>query len=47
MDGKLPGGTFEEVLALTCDGCKAVAAFMREALLEHTKRLAAARGGGL
>lgn len=36
--------TFETVLQLACDGCKAVAGAMRTALLEHTKRLATARG---
>jgi exosome complex component RRP41 len=44
MDNKLPVDTFTGVMQLALDGCKAVATFMREALLEHTKRLAMATG---
>lgn len=35
-----------QVLGLAVAGCKAVAAFMRERLLEHTQALAAARAAG-
>lgn len=44
MDSRLPQETFEAVMALACDGCKAISQVMRTALLEHTKRLATARG---
>lgn len=42
MDGRLPDSTFEEVVALAQDGCRAVAAVMRTELLKHTKRHALA-----
>ncbi len=41
---RLPLDTFEAVLNLAQDGCRAVAAFMRQKLLEHTRKLAMARG---
>lgn len=44
MDSRLPLDTFETVLQLAKEGCLAIAKTMREALLLHTKRLAAARG---
>jgi exosome complex component RRP41 len=43
-DGRLPADKFEEVVTLAKQGCLAVAGFMRTQLLEHTKRLSAARG---
>ena len=42
-DNRLAIETFEEVMGLAIAGCKAVAAFMREQLLEHTQHLALAR----
>lgn len=36
-DSRLPMETFEEVMGLATQGCKAVASFMRESLLEHVK----------
>ncbi|CAI5506886.1 unnamed protein product [Closterium sp. Naga37s-1] len=44
MDAKLPMDTFEEVVKLAVTGCKAIAHRMRQVLLEHTERLALARG---
>ncbi|GAQ84546.1 3'-5'-exoribonuclease family protein [Klebsormidium nitens] len=44
MDSKLPLDTFEAVLGLAMDGCKAIAAHMRQALLEHTRKQAVVRG---
>ncbi|KAF5828533.1 exoribonuclease PH component of the exosome [Dunaliella salina] len=44
MDSRLPMDTFEAVLNLAQDGCRAVASFMRQRLLEHTRKLAMARG---
>ncbi|KAL6756870.1 ribosomal protein S5 domain 2-type protein [Haematococcus lacustris] len=44
MDSRLPLATFESVLVLAQDGCRAVAGFMREQLLAHTQRLGMARG---
>ena len=44
MDNRLPLDTFESVVELAIEGCEAVAKFMREHLLEHTKMLANARG---
>ena len=41
---RLPIDTFETVVGLAQDGCKAIAEFMREKLLEHTKRLSLAKG---
>ncbi|GAB4815311.1 hypothetical protein N2152v2_002357 [Parachlorella kessleri] len=42
-DNRLAIETFEEVMGLAIAGCKAVSAFMRERLLEHTQHLALAR----
>ncbi|PUZ64830.1 hypothetical protein GQ55_3G174200 [Panicum hallii var. hallii] len=39
MDAKLPMDTFEDVMGLSIDGCKANATYIREVLLENTKRL--------
>ena len=36
--------TFEMVVGLAQEGCKAIAGFMKEKLLEHTKRLSLAKG---
>ena len=44
MDNRLSLDTFESVVELAMDGCKIIANFMREHLLEHTRRLANARG---
>mmetsp|Transcript_11236 Transcript_11236/g.24209 ORF Transcript_11236/g.24209 Transcript_11236/m.24209 type:complete len:245 (-) Transcript_11236:302-1036(-) len=44
MDNRLPVETFEKVLNLAQEGCRAIAGYMRGVLLEHTKRLATARG---
>ncbi|GIL81470.1 hypothetical protein Vretimale_1022 [Volvox reticuliferus] len=44
MDNRLPMDTFETVVDLARDGCRAISGVMRNALLEHTKRLAVARG---
>lgn len=44
MDAKLPMEMFENVFDLGAKGCKAVAQYMREILLENTKELAFARG---
>jgi exosome complex component RRP41 len=44
MDSKLPLDVLESVMQLGADGCRAVAAFMREQLLEATKRRALALG---
>eukprot|EP00850_Spirogloea_muscicola_P021013 SM000233S07984 [mRNA] locus=s233:108772:110998:+ [translate_table: standard] len=44
MDSKLALDLFEKVLELAILGCKAVAAHMREAMLERTQQLAAVRG---
>eukprot|EP00850_Spirogloea_muscicola_P012453 SM000080S22968 [mRNA] locus=s80:475771:477276:+ [translate_table: standard] len=44
MDSKLASDLFEKVLELAILGCKAVAAHMREAMLERTQQLAAVRG---
>ena len=44
MDNRLPLDTFESVVQLAMDGCKSIASFMRDHLLEHTQRLANARG---
>jgi hypothetical protein len=41
---RLPLATFEQVLEMAQDGCRRVAEFMRSQLMEHTKRLGAARG---
>ena len=47
MLSRLPIETFETVVGLAQEGCKAIAGFMRTKLLEHTTRLSLARGGGL
>ncbi|GJP35924.1 hypothetical protein CLOM_g4447 [Closterium sp. NIES-68] len=44
MDAKLQMETFEEVVKLAVTGCKAIAHRMRQVLMEHTERLALARG---
>ncbi|PNH08272.1 putative exosome complex exonuclease 1 [Tetrabaena socialis] len=44
MDARLAVETFQTVLELARDGCHAISEVMRRALLEHTKRLAVARG---
>lgn len=44
MDNRLPLETFQSVVELAMKGCKAIASFMREELLEHTRLLAGARG---
>mmetsp|Transcript_11432 Transcript_11432/g.20163 ORF Transcript_11432/g.20163 Transcript_11432/m.20163 type:complete len:245 (-) Transcript_11432:375-1109(-) len=43
-DSRLPVETFETVMKLASEGCRTVSGFMREKLLEHTQRLADARG---
>lgn len=44
MDAKLPMDTFENVMGLAIEGCKAIATHIREVLLENTKRLECQRG---
>ncbi|XP_073277304.1 exosome complex component RRP41 homolog [Primulina huaijiensis] len=44
MDSKLPIDTFDNVMQLAIEGCKAVASYIREVLLEHTKGLELRRG---
>ncbi|XP_021748481.1 exosome complex component RRP41 homolog [Chenopodium quinoa] len=44
MDSKLPLDTFETVMQLATEGCKAVANYIREILLENTKQLQYRRG---
>ncbi|KAL6848959.1 hypothetical protein ACP4OV_021542 [Aristida adscensionis] len=44
MDAKLPMDTFEYVMELAIEGCKAIATYIREVLLENTKRLESQRG---
>ncbi|GFS38750.1 3'-5'-exoribonuclease family protein [Actinidia rufa] len=44
MDAKLPMDTFENVMQLAIEGCKAVATYIREVLLENTKQLEYRRG---
>ncbi|KAK4483511.1 hypothetical protein RD792_010708 [Penstemon davidsonii] len=44
MDAKLAMDTFENVMQLATEGCKAVATYIREILLEHTKQLEFRRG---
>lgn len=44
MDNRLPADTFETVLQLALTGCRAVAEHLRATLLEHTRKLATARG---
>lgn len=42
-DNRISIETFEEVVGLVSEGCRAVAAFMREALVEHISLLAASQ----
>ncbi|KAL6218419.1 hypothetical protein ACLB2K_011633 [Fragaria x ananassa] len=44
MDAKLSLDTFETVMQLAIEGCKAVADYIREILLENTKQLEYRRG---
>jgi len=44
MDAKLPIDTFENVMGLAIEGCKAIATYIREVLLENTKKLECQRG---
>ncbi|CAD6343127.1 unnamed protein product [Miscanthus lutarioriparius] len=44
MDAKLPMDTFENVMGLAIEGCKAIASYIREVLLENTKKLECQRG---
>ncbi|KAL0464880.1 UNVERIFIED_CONTAM: Exosome complex component RRP41 [Sesamum latifolium] len=44
MDSKLQLDTFENVMQLAIEGCKAVASYIREILLENTKQLESRRG---
>uniref|UniRef100_A0A2N9F4Z1 Uncharacterized protein n=1 Tax=Fagus sylvatica TaxID=28930 RepID=A0A2N9F4Z1_FAGSY len=44
MDSKLPIDIFENVMQLAIEGCKAVAKYIREILLENTKQLEYRRG---
>ncbi|KAG8066590.1 hypothetical protein GUJ93_ZPchr0004g40371 [Zizania palustris] len=44
MDAKLPMDTFENVMELAIEGCKAIANYIREVLLENTKQLECQRG---
>ncbi|GFP91947.1 exosome complex component rrp41 [Phtheirospermum japonicum] len=44
MDAKLQMDTFENVMQLATEGCKAVASYIREILLENTKELESRRG---
>lgn len=44
MDAKLPIDIFENVMQLAIEGCKAVANYIREILLENTKKLEFRRG---
>ncbi|XWS76920.1 hypothetical protein CRYUN_Cryun01aG0218900 [Craigia yunnanensis] len=44
MDAKLPVDIFENVMGLAIEGCKAVANYIREVLLENTKQLEYHRG---
>ncbi|GAX81482.1 hypothetical protein CEUSTIGMA_g8911.t1 [Chlamydomonas eustigma] len=46
MDNRLPIDTFEAVVALAQEGCRAIAQYMQGILLEHTKRLSIAKGVG-
>ncbi|RCV46538.1 hypothetical protein SETIT_9G539600v2 [Setaria italica] len=39
MDAKLPMDTFENVMGLATEGCKAIATYILEVLLENTKRV--------
>lgn len=44
MDNKMSRDDFQKVLELGIEGCRAVGQFMRTTMLEHTRRLANARG---
>uniref|UniRef100_A0A7N0RCP5 Exosome complex component RRP41 homolog n=1 Tax=Kalanchoe fedtschenkoi TaxID=63787 RepID=A0A7N0RCP5_KALFE len=44
MDAKLPIDTFENVMQLATEGCKAIANYIREVLQENTKQLESRRG---
>ncbi|XVF73076.1 hypothetical protein PTKIN_Ptkin12aG0172200 [Pterospermum kingtungense] len=44
MDAKLPVDIFENVMGLAIEGCKAVANYIREVLLENTKQMEYRRG---
>ncbi|PKU62261.1 exosome complex component RRP41 homolog [Dendrobium catenatum] len=44
MDAKLPVDMFTDVLQLAIEGCKAIANYIREVLLENTKKLECMRG---
>ncbi|KAM1070379.1 hypothetical protein ACFX13_002226 [Malus domestica] len=44
MDAKLPLDIFENVMQLAVEGCKAVATYIRQVLLENTKQLEYRRG---
>ncbi|KAL0917797.1 hypothetical protein M5K25_012888 [Dendrobium thyrsiflorum] len=44
MDAKLPIEMFTDVLQLAIEGCKAIANYIREVLLENTKKLECMRG---
>ncbi|PRW20485.1 exosome complex component RRP41-like protein isoform A [Chlorella sorokiniana] len=46
QDNRVAIETFEEVMQLAVAGCRAVGEFMRQQLLEHTQKLAAARAAG-
>lgn len=43
-DAKLPIDTFENVMQLAVEGCKAIAKYIREVLLERTRELEQLRG---
>ncbi|KAJ4768855.1 Exosome complex component RRP41 [Rhynchospora pubera] len=44
MDAKLPLDTFETVMQLAIEGCKAIAQYIREIMLQNTKQLECRRG---
>uniref|UniRef100_A0A2P2L8M1 Exosome complex component RRP41-like n=1 Tax=Rhizophora mucronata TaxID=61149 RepID=A0A2P2L8M1_RHIMU len=44
MDAKLPIDTLENVMQLAVEGCKAIANYIREVLMENTKQLECRRG---
>ncbi|XP_075672715.1 exosome complex component RRP41 homolog [Castanea sativa] len=44
MDSKLPIDTSENVMQLAIEGCKAIANYIREIMLENTKQLEYRRG---
>ncbi|KAG6477029.1 hypothetical protein ZIOFF_066279 [Zingiber officinale] len=44
MDSKLPIDIFENVMQLAIEGCKAIAQYIREVLLENTKLLESRKG---